>query len=453
MRTHNTLWQGTAGLLVLVGLVVLGLLSCGREPGSPMAAATPTGAAISTVEPPTPAPTLTEMAPTVWPSETPSPAPTQPPDQTPVVTVSPEASPTASATSMPSPTPTLPPVDPTLTPTSTAAPLPSPLPEGAFVFPAKNGSAGATFKVLSLDAKGGLSSGAIVSPLGRFQEYVDSWGLSPDRRLIAINLANEEGGDLAVVWADGSRFLWPIEGGGRFLDWIPGTDRMLVGGNPVGGAMTVRFDGSDPHGLSYGPVFDGAVSPDGQRIVLSVVGQIECPYHCFYYCSADGTETSYLPVPDKAPGGEAPRELTWAPDGTRIAYVDSSYDWSRRIRTIDAHGGDVQSYSPDEMECWSPAWSPDSNYLVYVCEESETRTYWYIDRPSWVSSIWLADVTTGGARQILPADGKANWWPTWLPDGSGIVFASNRGGANDLWFVRPDGTGLQQATFDGDAGY
>jgi len=62
----------------------------------------------------------------------------------------------------------------------------------------------------------------------------------------------------------------------------------------------------------------------------------------------------------------------------------------------------------------------------------------------------VIDAKTGEERILLASDGKyAHWSPQWLPDGSGVVFLTNRDGAVNAWFVRTDGTGLQQLTRQG----
>ena len=38
--------------------------------------------------------------------------------------------------------------------------------------------------------------------------------------------------------------------------------------------------------------------------------------------------------------------------------------------------------------------------------------------------------------------------PVWAPDGSSIVFTSERAGSADLYRVKPDGSGLEQLTND-----
>jgi Tol biopolymer transport system component len=63
----------------------------------------------------------------------------------------------------------------------------------------------------------------------------------------------------------------------------------------------------------------------------------------------------------------------------------------------------------------------------------------------------VANADGSEARQITQL-GKANWSPTFTPNGDKIVFCSNykseRGFPFNLYMIGIDGTGLEQITFD-----
>ena len=61
--------------------------------------------------------------------------------------------------------------------------------------------------------------------------------------------------------------------------------------------------------------------------------------------------------------------------------------------------------------------------------------------------LFIAD-SDGSDEHPLLASKNSDYDPVWAPDGSSIVFTSDRAGSADLFRVRPDGSGLEQLTND-----
>ena len=76
-----------------------------------------------------------------------------------------------------------------------------------------------------------------------------------------------------------------------------------------------------------------------------------------------------------------------------------------------------------------PALSPDGSQITFT----------------WRGDLWKVPAQGGAAVRLTshPADDAES---AWLPDGSGIVFTSDRDGGPNLWFMQPDGSGLRQVT-------
>ena len=74
---------------------------------------------------------------------------------------------------------------------------------------------------------------------------------------------------------------------------------------------------------------------------------------------------------------------------------------------------------------------------------------------TYFQALWVIDVASGAAREILKIDGE--FGPAaWSPDGRTIAFSQQAGSQPEqqLWLVRPDGTGLHQLTrLSGGAGW
>ncbi|MGB7069640.1 MAG: winged helix-turn-helix domain-containing protein [Pyrinomonadaceae bacterium] len=80
-------------------------------------------------------------------------------------------------------------------------------------------------------------------------------------------------------------------------------------------------------------------------------------------------------------------------------------------------------------------WTPGGN-IIYTARVDQSLTLWSMD-------------TAGRDPKQITATGFLDQRPSLTPDGKYIVFQSNRSGATEIWRADPDGTGIQQLTFDG----
>ena len=111
---------------------------------------------------------------------------------------------------------------------------------------------------------------------------------------------------------------------------------------------------------------------------------------------------------------------------------------------MDPEGGNLKQLTDDQNSSLAPAWSPDSQWIVFI---SNRRAY---------MDLYIIPANGGGARALLVRDVPAEELdPAWSPDGEWIAFSSNREGAiYDLFVIKPDGSELQRVTTqDGDSRY
>lgn len=89
-----------------------------------------------------------------------------------------------------------------------------------------------------------------------------------------------------------------------------------------------------------------------------------------------------------------------------------------------------------------PSLSPDGNHLVW------RRALAGVEGSERNFEIFVKDLVTGRETNVTK-DAALDTNPHWSPAGDWIVFASNRGGSNDLYVMRPDGSDVRSITKGG----
>ena len=181
-----------------------------------------------------------------------------------------------------------------------------------------------------------------------------------------------------------------------------------------------------------------AWSTDGATIVFSSnrTGTFE-----LWMMRADGGAQAQ--VPTERPGGKAVPQLS--PDGTTIvfAYVDPAIGHPE-VWSVSANGGDAQRLTTTPKaeagptRSLLPHFSPDGRRIVYASTKSAS------------SQVWIMNADGSGQTQITSGFGAefpdANA-PKWSPDGSNIAFWSGfETQYGEIWTMRADGTDARQLT-------
>ena len=195
------------------------------------------------------------------------------------------------------------------------------------------------------------------------------------------------------------------------------------------------------------------LSPDG-RCVAYVVNWI------------DPVANSYRGAIWVAPldGSEEPRQFTsgerrdgsprWSPDGRWLAFVSDRDGEEEKahgeLYVLPADGGEPRRLTEGKEGVESIAWSPDSRRIAFTRrvrdeayeEEDErrrpprrfTRVFFKLDSVGWTGDrrkhVFVVGLD-GDERQLTDGDCEDDE-PAWAPDGSRIVFTSQRGDRWDL---------------------
>jgi eukaryotic-like serine/threonine-protein kinase len=113
-------------------------------------------------------------------------------------------------------------------------------------------------------------------------------------------------------------------------------------------------------------------------------------------------------------------------DHGELAYQTSAAEPESALVWYDRHGGPIP-LAKSIQDSEDPSLSPDGDRVAVTRSDGPSRDVWIVDR------------VKGSSR--VTADASADIMPIWSPDGSSIVFASNREGPSDLYRIASSGSG------------
>ena len=143
-------------------------------------------------------------------------------------------------------------------------------------------------------------------------------------------------------------------------------------------------------------------------------------------------------------------EPSWSPDAATIAYtrsrLDRRHDIRPVIRTIPAGGGASRLLAADAQ---SPDWSPDGSRLAFASVRDRNGTRCSSDECWFAGELYTAAADGSGRTRLTRNEGD-DAGPRWSPDGSRILFTSDRnlpeGASHEVYSVAADGSCLTWLT-------
>ena len=138
----------------------------------------------------------------------------------------------------------------------------------------------------------------------------------------------------------------------------------------------------------------------------------------------------------------------WSPDGQLIAFRTNRYgtrlNAHEQVMVMRADGTGTRRVSQDAdpvVFSSQPAFSPDGERIVFRSNR-DTRTR--------IADVYSMDLAGGDVRRLTDTPGSDERYPSLSPDGTTLLYASNRGGTWGIWAADADGSD-PRVVFDGPA--
>jgi serine/threonine protein kinase len=253
--------------------------------------------------------------------------------------------------------------------------------------------------------------------------------------------------------------IWSPDG--RSIAWM---SRARDGGDtlifvaPIGGTARLAGAVADHEGF-YGMEF----WPDSGSIILH--DRTPSGRNLIRLNLADGHKSDFTHEPNVTE-----RSPILSPDHNRILFL-RAWNTTRKLCQIDLRQQQKETcFEPDDVEI--AAWLSDSHTVLYVSSQrlwqmdldrpslppvavwegnfrdlrsSPDGTHFVFSRPIVDLNIWRLDTATGNETQFQASSGEDSE-PQFSPDGTQVLFRSNRTGTYALYLCAPDGSGLRQIT-------
>jgi Tol biopolymer transport system component len=282
-----------------------------------------------------------------------------------------------------------------------------------------------------LSPSSGAGSGAHVLDL---QQLTDAAGLesepslSPDGTSIAYTAGSGRHTDIFVQRVAGRT---PIaiaadpnieEGGPAFSPDGATIAFHAAGEGGKGGIFVAGATGESARRVSdFG--FHPAWSPDGQRLVFCTEG-IGSPLARISTSELWTIDVKTGAVPVKLFAGDA-AQPAWSPGNKRIAFWRVGKGAQRDIATIPVAGGEPVAVTDDPAVDWGPKWSGDGRYLYFASDRGGAMNIWRVE----------INETTGvpiGQPEPVTQGVSSSQAVTLSRDGTRIAFTSSSASANPV---------------------
>lgn len=148
-----------------------------------------------------------------------------------------------------------------------------------------------------------------------------------------------------------------------------------------------------------------------------------------YIINLDGTNLQLI---NQTPMREG--HVSWSINDELVFNASIELYWQIYTTTLD--GSNHQQLTNSRIDEWSPEWSPDGSQILFLSERGSSIN----------PAIYLMEANGSNVRLIY--DGlNYEWGIAWSPDGSQIIFTEDRpDGISDILIMNRDGTNVRHLT-------
>ena len=307
--------------------------------------------------------------------------------------------------------------------------------------------------------------------------------LSPDGTRIAYASDQDGNFEIYTVETAGGEPVRRTFAAGSDTDpaWFPDNRTLAFVSDRGGEAAVWRLDEDGSVRLLVPGAVDPAVAPEGRRLAFARADQ--AGNQRIGVAGADGSQARILSAAIEPAWDH--KQPAWSPDGERLAFVVHN----KGIWSMTAAGEAARRITPDSQIDLEPAWSPDGRSLYCTSFRGNTTALWRLDAAGDAAPLRLT-LGTGpeshpsldragrhlaystledhyrvvlrrrdGITEVALPGAQNDVMPALAPDGSFVVYASNRGGGSyqlwrqDLRDGRPEGAARRLTSHEGTATY
>lgn len=121
-------------------------------------------------------------------------------------------------------------------------------------------------------------------------------------------------------------------------------------------------------------------------------------------------------------------------NGTRIVFM-TDIDGNREIYSMLPDGTDFLRLTSNSDQDLDPQWSPDGSQIVFISNRNGLR-----------NQVYVMDADGSNVRRVTTDDNSFHDFPSWSPDGNRILYVSDVRGNNDIYSVSVNGQDERRLT-------